>query len=105
MKIAELKKQLEGTLLPVCYRAFKTKQKLPFISFYVENEDVEGSDFENFWQEVDIVIELYSDFKDVLNEEKIQEIIKNKKYSKHEVYIESESMILVRYEFTEVIKK
>lgn len=105
MTVTELRKILDTMGIPVQYRAFKVGEapSLPYILFYVEdNEGTLKADNYNYAKVKNVVIELYSEEKDIELEEKLEEILdKNTlEYATYESYLDTEDMHEVAYEIT-----
>lgn len=97
MDLKELREKLEESEIAVQYRAFKEGQapELPYLIFYVNgNDDSLRADNKNFFKIQDVVLELYTEEKDVELEEKIEEILSNNniEFEYDETYIETEDM-------------
>ena len=109
MTLAELKTALESVNDgafegKVAYRAFPVNDApdLPFICFMeVESENF-LADSIVYHKLTDVNIELYSDFKDVTNEEAIESMLNSYKlvWDKEETYIEDEDLVEVIYGIT-----
>lgn len=109
MTLAELKTALESVndnafVGKVAYGAFPVNgaPALPFICFMeVESENflADSIVYQKF---TDVNIEFYSDFKDITNEEAIEEMLNSNKlvWDKEEVYIEDEDLLEVIYGIT-----
>lgn len=92
--------------LPFEYHHFEDYNAVapPFLVYFVDETNSLYADGNNYFNRKKVIIELYTDSKDLLLEEKLEKIL-NKNglaYDAEEGYIQSENMYLVRYE-TEVI--
>lgn|GEM_PF-440802 len=103
MNLIDLRKLLEQTDLTVQYRAFKEGQapSPPYILFYEEDNDgtIKADNF-NYYPVKNVVVELYTDEKDIALEDKLEQILieNNIEYDNYESYIESEDMFEIIYE-------
>ena len=106
MTLAELKTALEGVndnafKDKVAYRAFPVgaAPALPFICFYEDETENFLADSKVYHKIQDVNIELYSDYKDTVNEAAIESMLNDKLlvWDKTETYIKSEDMLQVIY--------
>ena len=100
MHLGEFKQILEQSKLPVAYSHFKTSQELPYIIYFVtDNEDL-LADNRNYYDFINIAVELYSDDKDPSLEMKLQKLFAENEivYRKSETVIQDENMYEVIYE-------
>ncbi len=104
MRLEDFHNRLNTLGIPVAYRRFKSKPSLPFVCYYVSDEDIYGSDFENLILSQDIKIELYTDKKDIEIEEKINELFHDFELNKSEMYIADEDLFEVMYSLTNIHK-
>lgn len=88
------------TVKAVGYRQFARAQKTPFVVYYVDNENIGGSDEINLIATQDVTIELYTDVKAPVLEKQIEDLFNDVEMSKSEVYISDEHMNMVKYDFT-----
>ena len=90
--------------LPFAYSHFAEGESPdpPFLVYLFPKNKHFGADGVVFYKNTQIDIELYTDKKDLKLEEKIEEILDREKiyYEKSEVWIESERLYEVLYEFT-----
>ena len=90
---------------PCTYHHWEKKDvpDLPYILFYEPSRNDFMADNTNYHRIVHLVIELYSDNKDIKAENKVETVLEQNSipYTKEEVYISSEQMYEVIYE-TEV---
>lgn len=90
--------------LPFAYSHFAEGESPapPFMVYLFPNNKHFGADGVVFYKNTQIDLELYTDKKDLKLEEKIEEILDREKiyYEKSEVWIESERLYEVLYEFT-----
>lgn len=106
MTLQEFEQKLKNTELPVSYRKFKKPNPvLPVVVWFVGEERHRGADYENMITEYDIIVELYSDRKDLKNESKLDDILSEFDFVKYESYIEDESMLQVAYHITLITLK
>ena len=100
MHLGEFKQILEQSKLPVAYSHFKKAQELPYIIYFVtDNEDL-LADNQNYYDFINIAVELYSDDKDPSLEMKLQKLFAENEivYRKSETVIQDENMYEVIYE-------
>lgn len=87
--------------LPYAYYQFRedTAVAPPFICFYYPASDDFLADDTNYQAIRPLYIELYTDSKDIEQEESVETVLKNNGlvYSRNEVYIETEKMYLVTF--------
>ena len=90
--------------LPFAYSQFAEGESPapPFMVYLFPKNKHFGADGVVFYKNTQIDLELYTDKKDLKLEEKIEEILDREKiyYEKSEVWIESERLYEVLYEFT-----
>ena len=90
--------------LPFAYSHFAEGESPnpPFIVYLFQKNKHFGADGVVFYKNTQVDLELYTDKKDLKLEEKIEEILDREKiyYEKSEVWIESERLYEVLYEFT-----
>lgn len=99
MTQAELYTMLTSLGLPVAYRAFKEPTDPPFICYlFTYDNDVKADNY-NYAKIRNFDIELYTDKKDITNEQAIENMLDTNRlpYSKTEAWIESEQMLQVIY--------
>ena len=105
MNLTDLRKLLEQTDLTVQYRAFKEGQapSPPYILFYEEDNDgtIKADNF-NYYPVKNVVVELYTDEKDIALEEKLETIFDDNgfEYDSYEAYLDTENMFEKAYEIT-----
>ena len=94
--------------LPFAYSHFAEGESPtpPFLVYLFPKNKHFGADGVVFYKNTQIDLELYTDKKDLKLEEKIEEILDREKiyYEKSEVWIESERLYEVLYEFTMEVK-
>ena len=99
-----LLKIIEDMGLPFAYSHFAEGESPdpPFLVYLFPKNKHFGADGVVFYKNTQIDLELYTDKKDLKLEEKIEEILDREKiyYEKSEVWIESERLYEVLYEFT-----
>lgn len=90
--------------LPFAYSHFAEGESPspPFIVYLFPKNKHFGADGYVYYKNTEIDLELYTDKKNLKLEEKIEEILDREKiyYEKSEVWIESERLYEVLYEFT-----
>lgn len=104
MKLSEFKQLLEVLDLPITYHHWKKGQvpRLPYLVYYKTQSGGLKADDRNYFKQDVVVLELYSNEKDVKTEEEIESILdgNNIPYDAFESWIESEKMYEVLYEIT-----
>lgn len=100
MTIDELKVLLEKTGLPVAYRFFQESEAppLPFICYIIPYNNNFAADGQVYAQAKHVQIELYTQYKDLESEEKVEEVLKDFFWEKTENYIDSERCYQIIYE-------
>ncbi len=87
--------------LPFAYYQFEegSGQQCPFVVFYYPSQNNFRADNKNYAKIVNLTIELYTDNKDFVSEEVIEDVLDEYElaYDKDETYIESEKMYEVIY--------
>lgn len=104
MTLQELYKQLKNLQLPVQYYMFKEGQApdLPYIIYYNPSEQHLNADNFTLFVTKDVIIEVYSKFKDLSLEEKLKQLFDTNKltYTFQETYLKEERMYMVAYQIT-----
>jgi len=94
---------LEEIGLPFAYDHFAEGESPhpPFICYLIPNSDNFSADGRVYYKINEIHIELYTDCKDLLAEQKVQAVLEAHDvfYDKSEVWIESENLYEVLYTF------
>ena len=97
-------KSITGFETKVAYRQFRVGQAptLPFMVYYVEDSNNFLADNKVYLAKQNVVVELYSENKDVTSEGLIEKMFNDNDipWRKFEDYIESEHMNMVTYEVT-----
>ena len=97
-------KILEEIGLPFAYSHFAEGEspQPPFMVYLLPKNKHFGADGLVYYNNTEVNLEVYTDKKDLQLEEKIEEILDREKiyYEKSEVWIESERLYEVLYEFT-----
>lgn len=88
MTIKDIKDLLCKTGYPVAYRYFATQQQAPYICFSVPKEPAFSADGKAYIKFKSVQIELYTDKKDILAEERVETALAEHYYTKTEIYIE-----------------
>lgn len=98
MELKELKASLEK-IAPTAYRAFGKNNAVPppFLCYFVDDEKHSGADDKNYIKEPLIIVELYTDKKDLENERKLDELLNGCEFEKYEAWIEDENLLQVAY--------
>lgn len=102
MTLGELKNILDQTGLKVGYRQWATGQApaLPYLLYYIDEENGFKADNQIYAKNKSVTIELYSNLKNVREEEKLENLLDQNKlvYEVYESYLDSEKMYLRAYE-------
>ncbi|MDG6145886.1 hypothetical protein NF716_01020 [Lactococcus formosensis] len=102
MTLDELKNILDKTSLKVGYKQWAVGQVplLPYILYYVDEEIGFKADNQVYSKSKAVTIELYSNLKNLKEEEKLEKLLDENKivYDVYESYIDSEKMFLRAYE-------
>lgn len=105
MTLKELKTELEKVKIPLAYLVFKKGKEpdLPYFVYYVDNSDNEKADGVVFEKDINIIVELYTEKKDTAMEEKLEKVLTDCGIffnESDEIYLETEDMFEVIYEFS-----
>lgn len=90
--------------IPFTYREFKPYKNKPapnppYLVYLIDNEKGFGADGKNLIMRKHITVELYSDTKNILIEEMVEDSISEYEFEKYEDYIKEEKMFCISYEF------
>lgn len=99
-----LLKQLE---IPVAYSNFKTETELPYC-VYLESRDVYGDDFKNTIADVQYIVELYDDVRNLELEEKIEKIFDENGFNysvEYGVYLQDDQTFMTTYTIESIVYK
>lgn len=104
MTLQELYRQLKKLQLPVQYYMFQEGQapNLPYIIYYNPSEQHENADNATLHVSKDVIIEVYSEFKDLSLEDKLKELFDKNKltYTFQETYLKDERMYMLAYQIS-----
>lgn len=102
MTIQELRIVLEILELPIAYYAFSegVTTPLPYLIYYVEDENNFKADNSNYFETSNIIVELYTEEKDIDLENRLKEILKEYEYEASYDYISEERMYMASFNFT-----
>ena len=102
MTIQELRIALETLELPIAYYAFSegVKTPLPYLIYYVEDENNFKADNSNYFETSNVIVELYTEEKDIELENRLKEILKDYEYEASYDYISEERMYMASFNFT-----
>ena len=99
---------LKAIGLPYAYNHFGQGKRVdpPFICYLMDRSDNFSADGKAYFKKNRIHLELYTDKKAVTLEEKVEEVLDQFGifYDKSEIYIESERLYAVLYQFTLEVK-
>lgn len=99
--LQKLNEHLEELQIPIIYHHFKEEIAPPFLVFYEDGEDVFFADNKTFYKNNNIVIELYTNKKDVYLENKLANLFEKYEYIFHkqgEIWIEKENLYQLYYQ-------
>ncbi len=98
MELKTVKELLES-IAPTAYRAFGkgNAKEPPFICYFVDNEKHSGADDKNYIRDKLLIVELYTDRKDLETEEKLDKLFDGYEFDKYEAWIEDENLLQVAY--------
>lgn len=106
MKLSEVYTRLGTLNKPVAYLAFKSAHNPPYIVYYENGANFHGSDEKNYIKDMTVVIELYSESKDMALERQIEDLFSDVELNKSEdIWIEDENLLMIAYEFTTINKE
>ena len=104
MTLQELYIELKKLQLPVQYYMFQEGQapSLPYIIYFNPSEQHANADNLTHIVAKDVIIEVYSEFKDLTIEMKLEELFKELKlqYTFDETYLKDERMYMLIYKLT-----
>ena len=104
MELQELYKHLKALGMPIQYYHFQEGQvpELPYILYYNPKKEFGLADNINYIDNRNVVIEVYSEFKDLTIEMKLEELFKELKlqYTFDETYLKDERMYMLIYKLT-----
>ena len=102
MLLTELKQLLDQMNLPISYREWKPGKvpELPYLLYYENSSDNFYADNEVFLKKTDVIIELYTNTKNIREENKLEELLSTNKipFDTYETHLSSEQMYLKAYE-------
>lgn len=103
----QIKTMLDSYGLPYAYHHFAEGEapSLPFVVYYFPDSNNFAADDTVYHKAIDLTIELYSKKRDLDKEWQLEDelYLYDLFWQKHEVYIESEKMYMVRYEMEAVV--
>ncbi|WP_051221215.1 hypothetical protein [Eremococcus coleocola] len=101
MKLDEFKQVLKTLDIPIAYRTFKRGQEIPtpFLIYFIDETIPFLADDQNYCEFLQIVVELYTDKKDLYLEQQLEQVFFDAQinYEKAELYIDSEDMMETIY--------
>lgn len=104
MTLQELYIELKKLELSVQYYMFQEGQapSLPYIIYYNPSEQHANADNLTFHVSKDVIVEVYSEFKNLSLEDKLKELFDKNKltYTFQETYLKEERMYMVAYQIT-----
>ena len=98
MELKTVKELLES-IAPTAYRAFGKNNVVPppFICYFINNETLSGADDKNYIRDKLLIVELYTDKKDLETEGKLDKLFNGYEFDKYEAWIEDENLLQVAY--------
>lgn len=107
MTYQEVNDMIASFGLPYAYYEFPndTPQVPPFVCFYYEQTDDVYADDQNYQRIIELTIELYSKYKDFINEANIEQTLTaaGLTYVRYEQFLDSERMHETVYEMEVLI--
>lgn len=105
MTYKEISDMLEGIKLPVTYYEWPENKAPdpPYLCFYYPGDNDFKADDSNYQRIRTLVVELYTDEKDIELEEAVESALSGMVYDREEVYIDSERLFEVSYTMEVVI--
>jgi len=104
MTLQKLYTQLKTLQLPVQYYMFQEGQApdLPYIIYYNPSEQHANADNFTWHVSKDVIVEVYSEFKDLSLEDKLKQLFDTNKltYTFQETYLNDERMYMLAYQIT-----
>lgn len=100
MTLQELFQELKSIGYPVAYGSFAKPTPLPYLIYQFAYSNDFMADGHNYMEISNFQVELYTEYKDLEAEKKVQDKLKELKlpYMKIETYLESEKLYQVIYE-------
>lgn len=93
---------LESTGFPVTYREWDLgdEPKFPYLVYYVDSETSFFADNKNYWSQIDLSVELYTEIKDPKSEKIVESIFEENGllFEKQEYYWDEDDLHEVIYE-------
>lgn len=109
MKAEDVAAMMEETALPYAYYQFPegTGQEPPFLCYYYTDDVDLQADDRNYVKIRRIVIELYTDEKDFVLEQRVEDTLDAHElaYAKQETHLPSERMYMVIYQTSIVLER
>lgn len=104
MTMDELYTMLNSTGLPMAYSSFSAPKEPPFITYQFANSNNLAADSRNYVNIARWQVELYTNIKDIVSEQKVEEVLSDFVYTKSEYWIDEEKMFQVVYEFETIME-
>lgn len=100
MTLAELKNLLSRTGYPVAFSHFNEPKTPPFIAYITPDEPNFKADNRTYHKIVDVEIELYTEYKDLVAEQAVEDALNSAElpWEASQVYIDSEKLHQKTYE-------
>lgn len=107
MTTAEVNTMIESIGFPSAYYEFteETAKPCPFVVFYYDGSDDMPADNINFTAINRLVVELYTDYKDLTAQKRVQDVLTAAGiyWTREEGFIDSERMWMARYQMEVLI--
>lgn len=105
LELEEIYQRLLTLGLPVAYLHFNQPQEPPFIAYHEAGADIKGADNYNLYRDSAIVIELYTEDKNVSLERQLESLFYDTELGKQaDTYLEEEDMHFTAYSFNTIQK-
>jgi hypothetical protein len=101
-RLADFTTLLLSSGLPVALNHFDTPQKLPYLIYVLLPHNMEAADGINYFDSLNIQIELYTTIKDPAKESAVEKLLTDAGYffTKDEGYLSDEKMYMVTYQIS-----
>lgn len=96
MELKEVYEKLKTLKIPTAYRFFKrAPESVPFVVYYFASSSRYGADYLNLLDRRTIVIELYTEIKNEILENKLYKLFEDYDIDIDENYIDSEKLYMI----------
>jgi hypothetical protein len=105
LEFDEIYQRLCSLSLPVAYLRFNKPQELPFIAYHEAGAEIKGADNYNLYRDSTVIVELYTEDKDVSLERQLEALFFDTELEKQaDTYLEDEGMHFTSYSFNTIQK-